>query len=74
MLAVGSEKLYINIMNCLLSFSMQVNKRTRNKAFDILVQIGHACGDEERGGKREHLYKLFDMVLNFFPDYYFEYV
>lgn len=48
---------------------MQVNKRTRNKAFDILVQIGHACGDEERGGKREYLYKLFDMVLNLFPDY-----
>ncbi|KAL6220549.1 hypothetical protein ACLB2K_008305 [Fragaria x ananassa] len=40
----------------------ETNKRTRDRAFDILVQIGHACGDAERGGTREHRHKFFDMV------------
>ncbi|KAI4335172.1 hypothetical protein L6164_013842 [Bauhinia variegata] len=40
----------------------EANKRTRNRAYDILVQIGHACGDEERGGNRENLYQFFNMV------------
>lgn len=42
---------------------LQSNKKTRNRAYDILVQIGHACGDEENGGKRENLYQFFQMVL-----------
>lgn len=41
---------------------MQANKKTRNKAYDIIVQIGHACGDEDRGGKKEHLLHFFNMV------------
>ncbi|KAM1479369.1 hypothetical protein ACFX2I_026661 [Malus domestica] len=28
----------------------------------LLVQIGHACGDEETGGKRENLQQFFNMV------------
>ncbi|CAN1843516.1 RRP12-like protein [Linum perenne] len=40
----------------------EANKKTRNRAYDLLVQIGHAYGDEESGGKREDLYKLFNMV------------
>ena len=52
--------------------STQTNKRTRDRAFDILVQIGHACGDAERGGTREHRHKFFDMVLNFFQTFLFE--
>ncbi|VFQ62697.1 unnamed protein product [Cuscuta campestris] len=40
----------------------EANKRTRNRAYDILVQIGHACVDEERGGKKEHLQQFFVMV------------
>ncbi|KAL6220887.1 hypothetical protein ACLB2K_008640 [Fragaria x ananassa] len=40
----------------------EANKKTRNKAYDILVQIGHACGDEEKGGKKENLYQFFNMV------------
>lgn len=44
---------------------LQANKKTRNRAYDVLVQIGHACGDEENGGKREDLYKFFNMVLIF---------
>ncbi|KAI8023198.1 RRP12-like protein [Camellia lanceoleosa] len=40
----------------------EANKKTRNKAYDILVQIGHACGDEEKGGKRENLHQFFNMV------------
>ncbi|KAF6146486.1 hypothetical protein GIB67_037786 [Kingdonia uniflora] len=31
----------------------EANKKTRNRAYDILVQIGHASGDEEQGGKKE---------------------
>ncbi|KAJ7979205.1 RRP12-like protein [Quillaja saponaria] len=40
----------------------EANKKTRNRSYEILVQIGHACGDEERGGKRENLYQFFNMV------------
>ncbi|KAJ8751028.1 hypothetical protein K2173_016209 [Erythroxylum novogranatense] len=40
----------------------EANKKTRNRAYEILVQIGHACGDEETGGKRENLYHFFNMV------------
>ncbi|CAN0858252.1 RRP12-like protein [Linum grandiflorum] len=40
----------------------EANRKTRNRAYDLLVQIGHAYGDEEIGGKREDLYKLFNLV------------
>ncbi|KAI3443520.1 hypothetical protein Pfo_000185 [Paulownia fortunei] len=40
----------------------EANKKTRNRAYDILVQIGHACGDEEKGGKKEKLHQFFNMV------------
>ncbi|KAI3943106.1 hypothetical protein MKW92_052439 [Papaver armeniacum] len=29
------------------------NKKIRNMAYEILVQIGHACGDEDQGGNKE---------------------
>ncbi|OWM74363.1 hypothetical protein CDL15_Pgr013267 [Punica granatum] len=38
------------------------NKKTRNRAYDILVEIGHACGDEERGGRKENLLQLFNEI------------
>ncbi|KAL2338811.1 hypothetical protein Fmac_013257 [Flemingia macrophylla] len=44
----------------------EANKRTRNRAYDILVEIAHAFGDEERGGNRENLNKLFKMVAGHF--------
>ncbi|KAK2985261.1 hypothetical protein RJ640_009169, partial [Escallonia rubra] len=40
----------------------EANRKTRNRAYDILVQIGHACGDEDRGGRKENLHQYFDMV------------
>ncbi|KZV18259.1 hypothetical protein F511_34072 [Dorcoceras hygrometricum] len=40
----------------------EANKKTRNRAYDILVQIGQACGDEDSGGKKNHLHKFFSMV------------
>ncbi|KAL0338857.1 UNVERIFIED_CONTAM: RRP12-like protein [Sesamum angustifolium] len=40
----------------------EANKKTRNRAYDILVQIGHACGDEEKGGEKEKLHQFFNMV------------
>ena len=48
----------------LLEFLLQANKKTRNRAYDILVQIGHAFGDEEKGGKKENLLQFFNMVWN----------
>ncbi|CAA0821517.1 ARM repeat superfamily protein [Striga hermonthica] len=39
----------------------EANKKTRNRAYDILVQIGHACGDEDQGGE-EKLRQFFNMV------------
>ncbi|XP_021750210.1 RRP12-like protein [Chenopodium quinoa] len=45
----------------------EVNKKTRNRAYDILVQIGHACDEEkggkkEQGGKKKNLLQLFESV------------
>lgn len=40
----------------------EVNKKSRNRAYEVLVQIGHACGDEEAGGKREYLFQIFNMI------------
>ncbi|KAK9110865.1 hypothetical protein Sjap_018925 [Stephania japonica] len=40
----------------------EVNRKTRNRAYDILVQIGQAYGDEEKGGKKENLQHFFHMV------------
>ncbi|XP_030530464.1 RRP12-like protein isoform X2 [Rhodamnia argentea] len=40
----------------------EANKKTRNRAYDILVEIGHACGDEEKGGRKEDLLHFFNMV------------
>ncbi|KAA8544895.1 hypothetical protein F0562_019710 [Nyssa sinensis] len=40
----------------------EANKKTRNRAYDVLVQIGHTSRDEEKGGKKENLYQLFNMV------------
>lgn len=40
----------------------EANKKTRNRAYDILVEIGHAFGDEEKGGTKENLLQFFNMV------------
>ncbi|KAL0300106.1 UNVERIFIED_CONTAM: hypothetical protein Sangu_3139000 [Sesamum angustifolium] len=40
----------------------RANKKTRNRTYDILVQIGHACGDEEKGDEKEKLHQFFNMV------------
>lgn len=40
----------------------EANKKTRNKAYDLLVEIGHACGDEKRDGRAEKLLQFFNMV------------
>lgn len=32
----------------------------------MLVKIGHACGDETQGGKKENLQLFFNMVRNFY--------
>lgn len=59
-----SQLAALYILICLLSlFFLQANKKTRNRAYEILVQIGHACGDEEKGGNRENLFQFFSMVL-----------
>ncbi|KAM0036793.1 hypothetical protein Hdeb2414_s0014g00430561 [Helianthus debilis subsp. tardiflorus] len=36
--------------------------KTRNGAYEIIVQIGHACVDEDKGGNKENLYNFFNMV------------
>ncbi|GJV45364.1 RRP12-like protein [Tanacetum coccineum] len=40
----------------------EANKKTRNRAYEIIVQIGHACVDEDKGGNKENLYNFFNMV------------
>jgi hypothetical protein len=53
---------------CIMYHCVQVNKKTRNKAYDLLVEIGHACEDANDGTRRENLSFLFNMVFffNFF--------
>ncbi|KAM3395018.1 RRP12-like protein [Capsicum galapagoense] len=40
----------------------EANKKTRNRAYEILVKIGHACADEDRGGRKENLQQFFNMI------------
>lgn len=40
----------------------EANKKTRNRAYEIIVQIGHACVDEDKGGNKENLHSFFNMV------------
>ncbi|MBA0638959.1 hypothetical protein Goklo_022022 [Gossypium klotzschianum] len=36
----------------------EANKKTRNRAYEVLVQIGHEYGDQDDGGQREHLFNM----------------
>ncbi|GJQ93738.1 hypothetical protein Tco_0004877 [Tanacetum coccineum] len=38
------------------------NKKTRNRSYEIIVQIGHACVDQENSGNKESLYNFFNTV------------
>ncbi|XP_071737282.1 uncharacterized protein [Rutidosis leptorrhynchoides] len=40
----------------------EANKKTRNRAYEIIVQIGHARADEDKGGNKESLLDFFNMV------------
>ncbi|RZB71976.1 RRP12-like protein isoform B [Glycine soja] len=44
----------------------EANKKTRNRAYDILVEIARAFADEESGGNRESLNNFFQMVAGHF--------
>ncbi|CAN6699094.1 unnamed protein product [Malus baccata var. baccata] len=52
----------LDCLYLLIVLVSKANKKTRNRAYDMLVQIGHACGDEETGWKRENLQQFFNMV------------
>ncbi|KAJ0758962.1 putative armadillo-like helical protein [Helianthus annuus] len=52
-------------LDCLYFLIVHVsksNKKTRNRAYEIIVEIGHACVDEDKGGNKENLYNFFNMV------------
>ncbi|KAK9705625.1 hypothetical protein RND81_07G071800 [Saponaria officinalis] len=40
----------------------EANKKTRNRAYEVLVQIGRAFEDEESNGNKGRLLQFFDMV------------
>ncbi|WOL06526.1 hypothetical protein Cni_G15260 [Canna indica] len=40
----------------------EVNKKARNRAYDLIVEIGHACEDEEKGGRKENLLQFFNLI------------
>ncbi|KAM0003297.1 putative armadillo-like helical protein [Helianthus debilis subsp. tardiflorus] len=46
----------------LIAHVSKSNKKTRNRAYEIIVEIGHACVDEDKGGNKENLYNFFNMV------------
>ncbi|XAR51105.1 hypothetical protein NMG60_11005643 [Bertholletia excelsa] len=60
------EQRWHNIISSFLTETVlalkEANKKTRNRAYDMLVQIGCACGDERKGGKKENLHQFFSMV------------
>ncbi|WCJ42841.1 ARM repeat superfamily protein [Euphorbia peplus] len=62
----GSEQKRHRILSAFLTEIIlalkEANKKTRNRSYDMLVQIGHACGDEENGGNKENLYQFFNMI------------
>jgi len=39
------------------------NKKTRSRAYDLLVKIGHCLEDTESGGSQEKLHEFFNMVV-----------
>lgn len=39
------------------------NKKTRNAAYDLLIEIGHGMQDEETGGSEERLMQFFTMIV-----------
>ena len=53
---------YIPVDNLSYVYVLQANKKTRNRAYDIIVQIGHTCVDEDKGGNKENLHNFFNMV------------
>ncbi|XP_065849103.1 uncharacterized protein [Euphorbia lathyris] len=62
----GSEQKRCEILSAFLTEIIlalkEANKKTRNRSYEMLVQIGHACGDEENGGNKENLYQYFNMI------------
>ncbi|KAI3950422.1 hypothetical protein MKW92_010667 [Papaver armeniacum] len=52
-----------NIKSFLMEIILAVKEKTRNMPDDLLVQIGHACGEEEQGGNKENLQQLFNILL-----------
>ncbi|XP_044955784.1 RRP12-like protein [Hordeum vulgare subsp. vulgare] len=40
----------------------EANKKTRNRAYDVLIEIGRACEDGENDGRKDSLHQFFDMV------------
>ncbi|XP_006843867.2 RRP12-like protein [Amborella trichopoda] len=43
----------------------EANKKTRNRAYDLLVKIGHTYGDVDQGGSDENLHQLFNTIIGF---------
>jgi ribosomal RNA-processing protein 12 len=39
------------------------NKKTRNAAYDLLIEIGHGMQDEKTGGSQGHLMQFFTMIV-----------
>ncbi|KAG0554229.1 hypothetical protein KC19_12G074700 [Ceratodon purpureus] len=39
------------------------NKKTRNAAYDLLIEIGHGMLDEETGGSQAHFIRFFTMIV-----------
>ncbi|KAG0609787.1 hypothetical protein M758_7G013900 [Ceratodon purpureus] len=39
------------------------NKKTRNEAYDLLIEIGHGMKDEDTGGSQERLMQFFTMIV-----------
>lgn len=58
----GKQEMISSFLTEIILSLKEANKKTRNRAFDILVQIGHACSDEDQGGTKENLLQFFSMV------------
>ncbi|KAL5212374.1 hypothetical protein ABZP36_023221 [Zizania latifolia] len=59
---LGKREIIGSFLTEILLALKEANKKTRNRAYDLLIEIGHACEDAENDGRKENLHQFFGMV------------
>uniref|UniRef100_A0A0E0K602 Uncharacterized protein n=1 Tax=Oryza punctata TaxID=4537 RepID=A0A0E0K602_ORYPU len=59
---LGKREIIGSFLTEILLALKEANKKTRNRAYDLLIEIGRACEDAENDGRKENLHQFFGMV------------